>query len=170
MHATERAHPVGLAVATPPDIVVGNQGIAIRQYAVDRLIEGIIVAGQQAIEESGQRRSIFTVAGIAYLAFPGEMRSDAAIQCPWAGDCFAAALLAMTKTVQPYGIMFKAVLRAFTERATTSLTSPCAARRQPKAIYCAEFRNVPKFLGAVRLWAASGDSRDVPVSGGDLHA
>jgi hypothetical protein len=85
-------------------------------------------------------------------------------------DCFAAALLAMTKTVQPYGIMFKAVLRAFSERATTSLTSPCAARRQPKAIYCAEFRNVPKFLGAVRLWAASGDSRDVPVSGGDLHA
>jgi hypothetical protein len=46
---------VGVVVASQQDFIVRNHGIVIRQYAVDRLIEGIIVAGRLEIEVPGQR-------------------------------------------------------------------------------------------------------------------
>jgi hypothetical protein len=54
-HAANWGRPVNLVVALQQDIIVRNHGTAVRQCAVDRLIEGIVVAGWQEIEGSAQR-------------------------------------------------------------------------------------------------------------------
>jgi hypothetical protein len=38
--------PCEPSAASPQDITVRNHGIVVREFAVDRLIEGIIVAGR----------------------------------------------------------------------------------------------------------------------------